>query len=64
MKVEHSINLDKRISPAAHEVWLGFRDDMGAEAFDAWWYTIGKELFVEWCSEHEYYQHAVTYDGS
>lgn len=31
-----------------HEVLLSFNNDAGAEAFNDWWFSVGKKQFVEW----------------
>lgn len=38
---------------AEHEVFLSFTDDIGAEAFQDWWYNFGAELFGQWYEENK-----------
>jgi len=35
-----------------HEILMSFINDLGAEAFDSWWYEEGAELFNNWLKDH------------
>ena len=37
------------------EVLLSFHDDLGAEAWDAWWHTEGLQAFSAWLLQSEEY---------
>jgi len=34
-----------------YEVLLSFFDDLGAEAFEEWWYRHGAKEFGDWCGK-------------
>jgi hypothetical protein len=43
--VEHRI--------AEHEIFLRFQDDWMAEAFDAWFWSVGFILFDKWARDNK-----------
>lgn len=40
-----SVNNERRLHPAEHEVWLSFSDDLDAEIFHDWLYSQGFDSF-------------------
>lgn len=62
MVIRHSINDRRTESPAENEIWISFNDDIGAEAFDAWWHSVGYKTFVKWAEQDEYFKQALEDD--
>ena len=52
-----SIETERTIHTADHEVLLSFRDDAGAEAFNYWWGTIGAQSLADYCANDEEFDH-------
>ena len=48
-----TIESERTVRAAEHEVWLSFAEDADAEMFVDWWGTKGWQGFAAWVVAHE-----------
>lgn len=52
-KEDLTLNSEKVIHLAEHEILLSFNNDSGAVKFHDWWYEQGSAAFDKFCEEYE-----------
>lgn len=50
---EPNINNEITMTPAEHEIFLSFTDDMDAEIFYNWWYETGLKQFKQYWTNQQ-----------